>query len=68
MFTSIALEWKQPVEYVMELPDMNSIWDLLDIFNPEDDENNEIPSKEDREHIIQQYKRAQSRKLKKKGE
>jgi hypothetical protein len=64
MIMGIALEWKQPYEYVLELPDMNAIWDTLDIYNPEDDENNGLPSAEERRKKIEAVRKARSEKLK----
>lgn len=67
MFTGAALEWKQPYEYILELPDMNPIWDMLDIYNPEDEENKDLPSAEERKEHIDAFRRAQSERLKKKS-
>jgi hypothetical protein len=65
MFTTVALEWKQPIEYVLELDDMLPIWDMLDIYNPEDEDNKGFPTVDERNKQIEAFKKAQSEKLKK---
>ncbi len=64
----IALEWKQPYDYVLELPDMNGVWDTLDIYNPEDEENKELPSSDERKKRIEAFKKAESERLRKQNE
>ncbi|OPY25044.1 MAG: hypothetical protein A4E26_00022 [Methanobacterium sp. PtaU1.Bin097] len=67
MFTGAALEWKQPYEYILELPDMNPIWDMLDIYNPEDENEGNMPSTDERRKQIEAFRKAQSERLKKKS-
>lgn len=67
MFTGAALEWKQPIDYILELPDMNLIWDMLDIYNPEDENEGNMPSTDERRKQIEAFRKAQSERLKKKS-
>jgi hypothetical protein len=68
MFTSIAMEWKQPLEYVLELPDMVPVWDIIDIHNPEDPKNPKTITASERRKRIDAFREAQSERLKKKEE
>ncbi len=65
MFIAIALEWKQPIEYILELPDMIPIWDIIDIKNPKDEKEGNMPSNEERRKQIEAFRKAQSEQLKK---
>jgi hypothetical protein len=63
---SIALEWGQSIEYVHELPDMDPIWDALEIFNYDPDYVDEEELKEDRDAKIKAFRQARSKQVSKK--
>lgn len=63
MFMSIALEWHQPLEYVLERPDMIPVWDIIDMRLPDDKygPDKSLPTREEREKQLHLHRLAQSK-------